>query len=232
MELSLRMEQVMTMTEACTVAADVGCDHGYVAMELVRRGIAKHVIAMDVRSGPLSRAWAHIEREQLTAQVQCRLSDGLEKLEPEEVEEIIIAGMGGPLIVQILENGCEKFSRVHTMVLQPQSEISEVRRYLHKNGWKIAKEAMVIEEGKYYTVLQVKVGEEQYESPVEYRYGTCLLREKSEVLYDYLKQEERQYRHICDRLQKENTQKAKERLQELKQLLEQNREAQQQYEIK
>ncbi len=232
MELSLRMEQVMAMTEACTAAADVGCDHGYVAMELVRRGIAKQVIAMDVRPGPLSRAREHIEREQLTAQVQCRLSDGLEKLEPEEVEEIVIAGMGGPLMIQILENGRKKLGRVHTMVLQPQSEIPEVRRYLHKNGWKIAKEAMVIEEGKYYTVFQVKAGEEQYENPVEYRYGACLLREKSEILYEYLKQEEMQYRNICDRLQKENTQKAKERLQEIKQLLEQNREAQRQYEIK
>lgn len=232
MELSLRMEQVMAMAETCSAVADIGCDHGYVSIELIRRKIAGAVIAMDVRQGPLSRAQEHIEREHLTGQIQCRLSDGLEKLQPGEAQEIVIAGMGGPLMIQILENGRKKLGRVHTMVLQPQSEIPEVRRYLHKNGWKIAKEAMVIEEGKYYTVFQVKAGEEQYESPVEYRYGACLLREKSEILYDYLKQEEIQYRNICDRLQKENTQKAKERLQEIKQLLEQNREAQRQYEIK
>ncbi len=232
MELSLRMEQVMTMTEACTVAADVGCDHGYVAIELIRRKIAVGVIAMDVRPGPLSRAQEHIEREHLTGQIRCRLSDGLEKLEPKEVEEIIIAGMGGPLMIRILENGRENLCQVQTLVLQPQSEIPEVRKYLHRNGWKITKEAMVKDEGKYYTVIQAKPGRETYERPLEYQYGVCLLRDRSGIFEEYLKQEEKQYETICKRLEQESTRKAGERLEEVRLLLKQNREAQQQYEIK
>lgn len=227
MELSLRMEQVIAMAETCSAAADVGCDHGYVAMELIRRKIAEKVIAMDVRPGPLSRAQEHIEREHLTGQIQCRLSDGLEKLQPEEVQEIIIAGMGGPLMIRILEDGRKNLCRVQTLVLQPQSEIPEVRKYLHKNGWKITKEAMVKDEGKYYTVIQAKPGKETYEGPVEYQYGACLLRDRSRVFKEYLKQEETQYETICRRLEQESTKKAEERLKEVRLLLKQNREAQQ-----
>lgn len=226
MELSLRMEQVVAMVETCSAAADIGCDHGYVAIELIRRKIAGTVIAMDVRQGPLSRAQEHIEREHLTGQIQCRLSDGLEKLQPGEVQEIVIAGMGGPLMIRILENGRESLDRVQTLVLQPQSEIPEVRRYLHKSGWKITQEAMIKEEGKYYTVIQAKPGKETYESPLEYQYGACLLRDRCGIFEEYLKQEEKQYETICRRLERESTRKAVERLEEVRLLLKQNREAQ------
>lgn len=226
MELSLRMEQVVAMAETCSAAADIGCDHGYVSIELIRRKIAGTVIAMDVRQGPLSRAQEHIEREHLTGQIQCRLSDGLEKLQPGEVQEIVIAGMGGPLMIRILENGRESLDRVQTLVLQPQSEIPEVRRYLHKSGWKITQETMIKEEGKYYTVIQVKPGKETYERPLEYQYGACLLRDRCGIFEEYLKQEEKQYETICRRLERENTRKAVERLEEVRLLLEQNREAQ------
>lgn len=88
MELSLRMEQVVAMAETCSAAADIGCDHGYVSIELIRRKIAGTVIAMDVRQGPLSRAQEHIEREHLTGQIQCRLSDGLENCSRERCRKL------------------------------------------------------------------------------------------------------------------------------------------------
>lgn len=230
MELSFRMEQVMAMAEPCRTVADIGCDHGYVAMELVRRGIAERAIAMDVRQGPLSRAQENIRKEQLEDRIECRLSDGLEGLEVGEADGIVIAGMGGPLMVKLLSAGREKLTAVRTMVLQPQSELPEVRRYLHKNGWRIAQEAMLQEDGKYYTVLQVKTGEEAYMSPEEYRYGAYLLQRKNPVLQEYLYKEAELYNGILNRLKLEHTSKTQERMQEVERILQWNQEAQRRYE--
>lgn len=232
MELSRRMEQVMAMVQPCRTVADIGCDHGYVAMELVRRGIAKQAIAMDVRQGPLSRAIENVRKEQLEDRIECRLSDGLQNLQPEEADAIVIAGMGGPLIIELLTAGRQKLTAVQTLVLQPQSEIPKVRRYLHRNGWKIAKEAMLKEDGKYYTVMQVKPGKEAYATTEEYRYGAYLLERYDAVLLDYLHQEAELYHGICKRLQQENTVKAQERMQEVERILECNQEASRRYEVK
>lgn len=231
MELSFRMEQVMAMAEPCRTVADIGCDHGYVAMELVRRGIAERAIAMDVRQGPLSRAKENVRKEQLEDRIECRLSDGLEALQAGEADAVVIAGMGGPLMVRLLTAGREQLTAVETLVLQPQSEISEVRRYLHKNGWRIAQEAMLLEDGKYYTVLQAKSGEEVYATPEEYRYGAYLLRRKNPVLQEYLYKEAELYNGILNRLKLEHTSKTQERMQEVERILQWNQEAQRRYEV-
>lgn len=231
MELSFRMEQVMAMAEPCRTVADIGCDHGYVAMELVRREIAERAIAMDVRQGPLSRAKENVRKEQLEDRIECRLSDGLEALQAGEADAVVIAGMGGPLMVRLLTAGREQLTSVETLVLQPQSEISEVRRYLHKNGWRIAREAMLLEDGKYYTVLQAKPGEEVYATPEEYRYGAYLLRRKHPVLQEYLYKEAELYNGILNRLKLEHTSKTQERMQEVERILQWNQEAQRRYEV-
>lgn len=234
MELSLRMQQVVSMVEPCGVAADIGCDHGYVAIKLVQLGKAQQVIAMDVRTGPLSRAEAHIRQERLQEWISCRLSDGLEGLEPGEADTIIIAGMGGPLMIDILERGKNRRLGTELLVLQPQSDIPEVRRYLHRIGYKIMKEAMLQEDNKYYTVIQGKPersidGQQLISSnswsAVEYQYGKNLLEQCSDVLYSYLKKENLQLTQLRRYLLERNTEKARQRIQELEEQLEWNREA-------
>ena len=121
----------MTGTKA---AADVGCDHGYVSIYLIRQQIAEHVIAMDVREGPLARARQNVEREGLTAYIQTRLSDGLKELSGGEAETVICAGMGGRLIVRILSEGGIREKGIRQLVLQPQSEIAFVRHALYEHG--------------------------------------------------------------------------------------------------
>lgn len=137
---------------------DIGCDHGFVAIYLVQEHICPKVIAMDINRGPLSRAKEHIESAGLSSYIETRLSDGMEKLNIGEAECIIAAGMGGRLIVKILEDHPEKCRSLRFLVLQPQSELSFVRRYLRQEGLVIRKEDMVLEDGKFYPMMLVEVG--------------------------------------------------------------------------
>lgn len=232
MRLSMRMKQIIDLVEPCKTVADIGCDHGYVAIDLIEKGLADTVIAMDVRKGPLSRAMEHISQAGLTSRIPCRLSDGLEQLQPGEAETLIMAGMGGLLITGILERGKEKRKRTETLILQPQSDIPEVRRYLHNDGYQIQREEMLEEDGKYYIVIQGKPGRESYDKEIYYQYGKNLLDRHSDILYQYLQKEERLYAEIAEQLKGQRGEGAEKRLQELAQQMEWNWEAQKVYEVK
>ena len=155
MELSKRMRAVAGMVPRGYAAADIGCDHGFVSICLVREKICPRVIAADVRPGPLSRAKEHIAQSGLTGAIETVLSDGLEHVPtgPGGAQVMIAAGMGGQLTVKILSAHPEKTAGLSWLVLEPQSEVRLVRRWLTENGFFIAKEDMVLEDGKYYPVI-------------------------------------------------------------------------------
>ncbi|ADL33664.1 hypothetical protein bpr_I0922 [Butyrivibrio proteoclasticus B316] len=142
------------------VVADIGCDHGYVSIYLVESGIASRAIAMDVRKGPLSGALNNIHDFGFSDHIKTRLSDGLKALEPGEADAIIIAGMGGKLMMRILEEGDPVALGVRFGVLQPQSDLDEFRKYLRDKGYVILDEKIVFDDGKYYFPMKVSfVGE-------------------------------------------------------------------------
>lgn len=150
--LSNRLQTVADMVTGRRVA-DIGCDHGFVSIYLVQAGKADHVLAADVRPGPLSRAQQHIKEVQLTPYIETRLSDGLAGVTPEDrVDTVILAGMGGRLMRRIL--GELDRLPVQELVLQPQSEWEELRAFLYEQAYLIVEENMVLEEGKYYPVLR------------------------------------------------------------------------------
>lgn len=158
--LSKRMEAVVSMVspQSFTIA-DVGCDHAYVSIALVQRNLAKKMIAMDVRTGPLDIAKRNVTEAGLANQIDIRLGDGLEKLQPGEADVIIIAGMGGLLIKGILERGMEILNcemKRPILILQPQSDLKEVRMFLRAHAYDIACEDMLEEDGKYYTIIKAE----------------------------------------------------------------------------
>lgn len=155
MLLSDRMQAVVGLVTQCDCIADIGCDHGYVAIELMKRGLCKHVIAMDVNKGPLAHAIGNIESYCMSEYIETRLSNGTQALAKGEANGIICAGMGGKLIISILEEGREVISDMEQLILQPQSEIDEVREYLRNSGFIIEKEDMICEDGKYYPMMRV-----------------------------------------------------------------------------
>lgn len=154
MELSKRLFAAASLISEGNTAADVGCDHGYAAIWLVQTGRCPRVIATDVRNGPLSAAEGHIKACGLTDYIEIRISDGLAALAPGEAESLLMAGMGGRLMVRILEEGMEKALQMQELVLQPQSELFFVRRFLREKGWLIEREDMVLEDGKFYPMFR------------------------------------------------------------------------------
>lgn len=158
MQISKRLQAVADMVTSGSWVADIGTDHAYIPIFLAENGIIPRAIAMDVNAGPLARARAHIEAHGLSEKIETRLSDGLTALAPGEADCIVIAGMGGPLTIRILTEGKDRLAGCRELILQPQSEIRLVRAYLEQKGWRIVREEMVCEDGKYYSMMRAVPG--------------------------------------------------------------------------
>lgn len=167
LKLSRRLTTAASLVTPGNIVADVGCDHGYLPIILVQEGIAPSAIALDVRSGPLSRAAAHIVEYGLADKIETRLSDGLSRLTAGECDTLVIAGMGGPLIEKILGNDLQKAHCFKEMILGPQSDTPHFRRWLCENGFSVIDEAMVCEDGKYYPLIKAVYGTAENETGCE-----------------------------------------------------------------
>lgn len=228
-EISARMKALTELVSPGCVVCDIGCDHGFVSIYLVQKGIADKVLAMDIRSGPLSQAQAHIIEWGLEDIIETRLSDGLQNLKPGEADCMICAGMGGPLMEKILIEGRDKAQAMKELILQPQSEIARFRKFLRAENYHIVKEDMVYEEGKYYPVIKVvPVLEEQKKKfshctelqEVQDLFGPCLLEEKHPVLKKYLVHSCSVMKELQMNLNTQRGEKAQARLPEIKKKLE------------
>ena len=209
-KLSKRMKAVASMVTPDYVLADVGTDHGYVPISLVQRKKIQKAIAMDINKGPLQRAREHIAEFQLEEFIETRLSDGVKKLKVGEVDSILIAGMGGELVIHVLSDGMEVCRSVKELILQPQSELDKVRRFLRENKYKIVDEDMVIEDGKYYPMMKVVPVEEDgfwRVIPKEAiracdMYGPLLLKNGNPSLRKFLVRQHKQLEKILKELEK------------------------------
>ncbi|MCQ2535871.1 MAG: class I SAM-dependent methyltransferase [Lachnospiraceae bacterium] len=186
--LSGRMEKILDMAGKGQTIADIGCDHGYVSIAAVKRNLFSEAIAMDINKGPLESAKANAQNFGVSANIDFRLSNGLEKLHQNEADTILIAGMGGPLICEILSANMDVAKSAKKLVLSPQSEIPEFRKFVLENGFRIDEEEMVKDEGKYYFVFCLSPSEENDYPAGELGicYGGLLLEKKHPVLKEFL----------------------------------------------
>lgn len=158
--LSERLLHIAAQVQPGETLADIGCDHGYLPIYLVKNGCMRRAIAMDINEGPLLRAKEHIAQEALDgacgqAYIETRLSNGFENLQPGEADAAIIAGMGGNLTIDILTRGKAVVARLSQLILEPQSELAAVRAFLRAQDYCIAQEDFVLEDGKFYPILRV-----------------------------------------------------------------------------
>ena len=186
MEISYRLNQIADMVSKGNAVADIGTDHAYVPIKLVLEKKMKSALAMDVGQGPLERAREHIEQYGLTDCITCRLSDGLQKLQTDEADTIVIAGMGGDLISRICKQDEQRFFGNKEFILQPQSEYYKVRKQIHAMGYAIVEERNFIDEGKYYVCIKAQPGQESYDNWCEYVYGRFLLIQQDSVLKEHI----------------------------------------------
>ncbi len=241
-QLSVRLAAVASLAKEAKRLADIGTDHGYLPIFLAQQGGLEYAVAMDVNRGPLLRAQEHIRQYHLEEKITTRLSDGAQKLKPGETDCVVIAGMGGPLTIKILSEGRRQLAETEIFVLQPQSEIESVRRFLHAEGLCITAEDMVKDDGKFYPMMKaVRAGRQENESSgrrtasdrervdaddavlygqlswadYEYCFGRYLIRQKNPVLMEFLQKEEKTCRDILDGLRGLNGEKIAGRRKEL-----------------
>ncbi len=151
--LDKRLSTVASMVRRGSRVADIGTDHAYLPVYLVQAGICPGGIAADIRSGPLDAARRTVTEAGLTDVIALRLGDGLAPVAADEVDDIVIAGMGGETIVEILSAAdWVKDTRLR-LVLQPMTRAEELRRWLMTNGFAITEERLVRDGHRLYPVM-------------------------------------------------------------------------------
>lgn len=223
--LSKRLHAVANMVTVGNRVCDVGCDHGFVPVFLVQQGISPCVLAMDLREGPLRAAREHVSAYGLESQIETRLSDGLHNYKAGEADTLICAGMGGGLMMRLLEAEREKTDSFRELILQPQSELERFRRCLRESGFGILDEEMIEEDGKFYQVIRASghkcregcdavkgtsavlpvIADIPHEElcKLEDRYGPVLLKRRTPVFLSFLEREAAVYEEILLNLEKQ-----------------------------
>lgn len=228
------MKAVAAMVTSGGVLADVGTDHGYIPIALIQRQRIKSAIAMDINKGPLARAQDNIASARLGDYIQTRLSDGVAALGEGEADSILIAGMGGELVIHILSEGEKVCKAASELILQPQSDIRKVREYLRLHHYKIVDEDMICEDGKYYPmmrVINVELDNAWMKMDEQTRvacdiYGPLLLRNGNPVLRRFLVRQHRQLTQILQTLQAQTlSEKIETRIAEVSEELQYNESA-------
>ena len=158
-ELTPRLRTAADLVPAGARLADIGTDHAYLPAALLLEGKIPYAIAADLRHGPLLRAKETAAEYGCRDKMAFRLCDGLKGIRPEETDAIVIAGMGGETIAQILAAAPWVRERNVPLVLQPMSSLPDLREWLQKHGYEIAEERLAREEDAIYVVMSVRAGE-------------------------------------------------------------------------
>ena len=182
MKLDARLEAVRAFVPAGGAVADVGTDHGYLAAALVESGQTAHVIASDLNAGPCEAAHRTVRERHLQDAIDVRQGDGLAVLAPGEVQTVCIAGMGGALMVQLLETAPLVVKRLDALVLQPMSGCYELRHFLYQHGWHVADETLVTDDQRLYVVLRAEKGRRKMPDALTLEIGPMLWERKPEIL--------------------------------------------------
>ncbi|HRT69045.1 MAG TPA: class I SAM-dependent methyltransferase [Bacilli bacterium] len=184
---STRLKTIAKYIEPYKKIADVGCDHGYLILEAFENHNIEFAQAIDNKSQPLKNALKNITQEGLSSKVIFTLGEGLENLW-EEVEVVIISGMGGFNIIKILSNNQNK--EIKRFILQANRNVYNLREFLMENNYRIVDEDIVDEGEKYYEIIVCEfTDEKQVYSEDELKFGPVLLRKRSPVFINKLKHE-------------------------------------------
>lgn len=198
MKLSKRLERVAGMVTEGNRLADIGTDHAFVPIYLCENKRIPSAIAIDINSGPLERAREHIAEAGLSAYIETRLSNGTTKLEPGEADTLLLAGMGGLLMERILGDRDVVRLGIQELVLQPQSDITDLRQWIQIQGWQIVCEDIVYEGGKYYPMMKAVQGPYISYTIEEYHYGRLDLQQSLPVLEKYMEKHLRTEEEILE----------------------------------
>ena len=181
--LETRLAHLAAMVDENTRLADTGTDHAYLPIDLVKSGKTQFAIASDVAKGPLDNAKTDILEAGLSNQIQTRLGSGLETIKPEDkIETVVIAGMGGKLMTDLLEAAKEKDELYPTLILEPNIGEPGVRKWLMEHNYQIIQEEIIDTAGHIYELIKAILTDKMHQlSDKEILFGPFLLKEKNSV---------------------------------------------------
>ena len=183
-KLSKRLEMVASFVPTGAIVADIGSDHAYLPCYLVHKGIATRAVAGEVVQGPYDSAVRQVRTEGLSGKITVRLADGLAAVEEADaVTAVTIAGMGGPLIVSILEKHPQALKTVTRLILQPNIHAKAIREWAVQHGWALQDEVILEEDGKVYEVLVLQRGSMDL-TEAQTLLGPKLMNTKSDVFVE------------------------------------------------
>lgn len=219
MNLSKRLSAIKDMIAQNSIVVDIGTDHGYIPVFLIENEISKKVIAADISKGSLEKTIKLVRSLDLNHSIETRLGDGLDVIKPYEVDTLIVAGMGGILIRDILEKNKDITESINNFVFQPMIGVKELRKYLIHNNFKIVDEDLVFEEEKYYEIISAKRGKSCISKEIHYEISELLLEKRHPLLGDFIKYKINKVESIINEIRLVETEKSKEKYIELENLL-------------
>jgi tRNA (adenine22-N1)-methyltransferase len=213
--LSERLSTVASLVHSCDYLADIGTDHAYLPVYLVKKGIVRHAVAADISKGSCDKALRNISAHNMEHSIEVRCGNGLEVMaESEQPDTIVIAGMGGMLAVSVLKSH-PSGSNAPRLVLQVQRDIDAVRKHLHATGYKIEEEKILKENGKVYVAIAAVKGTEPEYTEVEYHFGKLLLEQKNPILKEYIVHEQNKIKNVLKSIEDKDTEEIQKRRAEL-----------------
>lgn len=226
MELSKRLELIASMVDRCSSIVDVGTDHGYIPIYLIKKGTCDRAVASDINKGPVDKAIKNVQREKLQDKIQCRLGGGLSTVRSGEVDGAIIAGMGGNLIRDIILEDFHVFKALDFAILQPVQNPEVLRKFIYESGFIIIDEELCYDEGKYYEIIKIKNGNNPKTlREIDYEVSPVLAKKNHPLLKEFVEYKLERYEKILDAI-KEDSQLAaakkeivKDKIQKIEELL-------------
>lgn len=202
MRISKRLKVISEFVCENDKIIDIGCDHALLDIYLKQNFENVNIIASDVHEGALKMAKRNIEKYNFQNQIDLRLGDGLNVVEANEFDCIIIAGMGYYNIIKILSDS-KKIKNVKKIIIQSNTDIVKLRKSIIKLGFKIEREKLVEDKGIIYTVIEFTKGKEKYDYKQIY-FGPRLLENKDELFNDYYSKKLLKYENLLLQLPKNN----------------------------
>ncbi|MBQ7447955.1 MAG: SAM-dependent methyltransferase [Eubacterium sp.] len=207
-QLSKRLRAIADLVTPEHRLADIGTDHGYLPIWLLQNQRIPYALGLDIRPGPLEHAGINMQNAGVSDKMELRLSDGLEQLQASEADTVVISGMGGMLIISILQNARQKVRCMKELILSPQSDIPMVRQFLRTNGFLIVDEQVVIDGQKFYTIIKAVPTQDGSgtsfrgnEQTLEDQFGPVLLEKRPEAFIQMLMFQRKTNQQIIDQLE-------------------------------
>ena len=187
MKINARHKKIGDIVEANYFCLDVGCDHALLDIYLIHRDKNIKTIASDIAAGPLDQAKKNIKREHLEDVIETRLGPGLSTY-TQEVNTIIISGMGGRNIIGICKDNLSILKKINTLIISPNNYQEDVKKYLCKHGFYISNEEFVKDKKFIYQIIILKSGKKKY-TKKEYFFGPIFLEKKGPLFREYYDRE-------------------------------------------